>query len=162
MKAKRILTFVAMALVAAALPALAKTYKNSAAGVQYDVPDTWKLVEESDGGHAFSTEDEQALLVMLPIEGKDMNSALDNLGERIEKVVKNAKVVGEPQKQDINGLPTALVEGTGEYNDQPITWSAAVVVNGDKCLIVLAFGTEDGLKKYQAQTVKVFHSIKKT
>jgi len=82
------------------------------------------------------------------------------LGEELGKQIKNLKLDGEPKEGTHNGMQYAAVRGSGQIEGEEIIFSADLLA-AKKPVIILSFGTADGLQKHAGEYAELVKSIKK-
>ncbi|HEX6185337.1 MAG TPA: hypothetical protein VFZ44_15740 [Pyrinomonadaceae bacterium] len=146
----------------AAAPAAAqeaKTFTHEGAGVTFDVPAGWKA--EADGEQVtVSPAGGGVSLVFWVPEEDDFDEAAKALGEELAKQIQDLKFDGEPKVDKHNGMDHASVTGTGKVGGKEIHFSADIL-EAKKTLIVLSFGTMEGIQKHATEFSQLVKSIKK-
>jgi hypothetical protein len=87
-------------------------------------------------------------------------AAAEALGTELGKQVKNLKLDGEPKEGTHNGMQHAAISGSGQIEGQDVIFSADLLA-AKKPVIILSFGTAEGLQKYSGQYAQLVKSIKK-
>ena len=144
---------------AAALQSEGKTFTHEAGGITFTLPAGWKA--EPDGEQITASPAEGGISIVLWVaEEDDFEEASKALGTELGKQVKNLKLDGEPKEGTHNGMPYASVRGSGQIEGEEIIFSADLLA-AKKPVIILSFGTAEGLKKHSAEYVELVKSIKK-
>ena len=148
---------------AAAAPAAAaqeaKTFTHEGAGVTFDVPAGWKA--EADGEQVtVSPAGGGISLVFWVPEEDDFDAAAKALGEELAKQIQELKFDGEPKADKHNGMDHASVTGSGKVGGKEIVFSADIL-EAKKTLIVLSFGSAEGIQKHAAAFSSLVKSIKR-
>ncbi|MBV9928392.1 MAG: hypothetical protein JOZ96_25475 [Acidobacteria bacterium] len=153
---------VALALTAAARAAVqseTKTFTHEAGGITFELPAGWKA--EPDGEQITASPAEGGISIVLWVtKEEDFEDAAKALGEELGKQIKNLKFDGEPKPGTHNGMEYESVKGSGQIEGEEIVFSADLLA-AKKPVIILSFGTADGLQKHAAEYGQLVKSIKK-
>jgi hypothetical protein len=143
-----------------AKPAVAREiFKNEAAGIQFDVPNGWKV--EPDGELiTITAPDDTVSIVFWAAEEETFDAAVDAFSEEISKVIQNIRPSGKPTTGTLNGLAIYGAEGTGEIDGTKILWSSHLI-QGKKPVIALSFGAPGLWEKHAATLDRFVNSIKR-
>jgi hypothetical protein len=133
----------------------AKSFTHEAAGVTFNLPAGWTA--EPDGDQLTVSPAGGGIGVVFWVT--DEEDAAKALGEELAKQIKNLKFDGEPKADKHNGMDHASVSGTGQIGGEDILFSADFL-EAKKSLIVLTFGSLEGLKKHSAGYSQLVKSIK--
>lgn len=136
-----------------------KTFTHEAGGITFTLPAGWKA--EPDGEQIVASPAEGGISIVLWVaEEDDFEKASEALGEELGKQIKNLKLDGEPKEGTHNGMSYASVKGSGQIEGQDIIFSADLLA-AKKPVIILSFGTADGLQKHAGEYAELVKSIKK-
>jgi len=136
-----------------------KTFTHEAGGITFTVPAGWKA--EPDGEQITVSPEEGGISIVLWVTKEDdFEDAAKALGEELGKQVKNLKFDGEPKEGTHNGMSYESVKGSGQIEGQDIIFSADLLA-AKKPVIILSFGTAEGLQKHSGEYTELVKSIKK-
>ncbi len=135
------------------------THQFTAAGLQFDTPDGWTSNYE-DGVLTVKTGDEGFELFVWVVAQDALKSELTEVGEIIGKHIKDAKVEGDVQQRQVNGLIERWVTGTGQHEGHEIVWEVAVVW-AEHPVVFLSYGTKEAMEKHKDDLNKLDQSIRK-
>jgi hypothetical protein len=136
-----------------------KTFTHEAGGITFTLPAGWKA--EPEGEQITASPEEGGISIVLWVtEEDDFEDASKELGQELGKQVKNLKLDGEPKEGTHNGMSYASVKGSGQIEGQDIIFSADLLA-AKKPVIILSFGTAEGLQKYADEYAELVKSIKK-
>ncbi len=122
-------------------------------------PAGWKA--EPDGEQITASPADGGISIVLWVtKENDFEAAAEALGEELGKQIKNLKLDGDPKEGTHNGMPYAAVRGSGQIEGEDIIFSADLLA-AKKPVIILSFGTAEGLQKYAAEYGQLVKSIKK-
>ena len=145
--------------VSAAAQSEGKTFTHEAGGITFTLPAGWKA--EPDGEQITASPAEGGISIVLWVaEEDDFEAASEALGTELGKQIKNLKLDGEPKEGTHNGMSYASVKGSGQIEGQDIIFSADLLA-AKKPVIILSFGTADGLQKHSGAYAELVKSIKK-
>lgn len=124
-------------------------------------PDTWEVTLE-DGDLHVTSPDEDCEIYAYIVEAKDLESAMEDLGEEIKQYVTDVKIVGTPKEVKINGLDAISIDAKGksEGKDYDLGLIFVITPNG-KIMVLFGEGTPASMKKNQADIAKILQSVKK-
>jgi hypothetical protein len=100
-----------------------------------------------------------ALVFWVP-EEEDFDEVTKALGEELAKQIQDLKFDGEPKSDKHNGMDHASVSGSGKVDGKEILFSADIL-EAKKTLIVLSFGSAEGIQKHAAAFSQLVKSIKR-
>ena len=136
-----------------------KTFTHEAGGITFTLPDGWTA--EPDGEQITASPEGGGISIVLWVtQEDDFEAASEALGEELGKQVKNLKLDGEPKEGTHNGMSYASVKGSGQIEGKDVIFSADLLA-AKKPVIILSFGTAEGLQKYSGQYAQLVKSIKK-
>lgn len=158
-----------VALAAAAVPAAhhahaaaqpeGKTFTHEDGGITFTLPEGWKA--EPDGAQITASPEGGGISIVLWVtEEDDFEAASEALGAELGKQIKNLKLDGDPKEGTHNGMQYAAVRGSGQIEGEDIIFSADLLA-AKKPVIILSFGTADGLQKHAAEYTELVKSIRK-
>ena len=137
-----------------------QSFRDEAAGVQFDAPAGWKT--DNKGQYVQLTSPDDSLTIMvLTAEESSLEQTTSRLDDELAKVMKNIKSEGEPQQQVVNGLPVTYQEGTGDVDGRPADWGV-YLLQGRKPVLILSFanhGAFDARRPEVDQFVGSIHKI---
>lgn len=135
--------FIALALLFAAGPALAKDIQHTPAGVRFTVPDNWDTEDMGPTVHTVAP-DEGAYILFLGFPSSEIDQRVNELTKVLEEVKITDFEGGEPSEGTLNGMAIVTVDGKGRFEGKAVELGVVFVVppGGDKALIV--FGITDG------------------
>lgn len=161
MKRLSICALLSCALVATAF---AKTYKLPEDGpaVSITVPDSWETDEIEDGIESTSEDGE----IYFYAEMTDADNVKEAMTEGVKYLQGKGVTVDADSAKDhegkVNGLDVVGVSWSGKDEEGPARISLSVVVlNNEKGLLLVYWGSPEGEKKNQADLSKISNSIKK-
>ncbi len=137
----------------------AKTFTHEGAGVTFDVPPGWTAEPDGEQLTVAPAGGGVSLVFWVP-EEEDFDEATKALGEELAKQIEDIKFDGEPKADKHNGMDHAAVSGSGKVDGKEILFSADIL-EAKKMLIVLTFGSAEGIQKHAADYMKLVKSIKK-
>ena len=168
LRLKHLLLGAALACSLAAAPAArnvnaaqseTKTFTHEAGGITFELPAGWKA--EPDGEQITASPAEGGISIVLWVtKEEEFEDAAKALGEELGKQIKNLKFDGEPKGGTHNGMHYESVKGSGQIGGDDIVFSADLLA-AKKPVIILSFGTADGLQKHAAEYGELVKSIKK-
>jgi hypothetical protein len=134
-------------------------YSHPAAGIQFEVPTSWKA--EADGETMTATAGDGSLSVVFWVPKEvTLDAALNALEEELGKIMKNVKSNGEPEKGNLNGMTTYSAAGTGEIEGTAIEWSCHLM-EAKKPVIALTFAAPGAYDQHKKDVEAFAKSIKK-
>ena len=137
----------------------AKTFTHEGAGVTFDLPAGWKAEADGEQLTVAPAGGGVSLVFWVP-EEDDFDAAAKALGEELAKQIQDLKFDGEPKSDKHNGMDHASVSGSGKVGGKEILFSADIL-EAKKTLIILSFGTAEGIQKHAAAFSSLVKSIKK-
>jgi hypothetical protein len=138
----------------------AETMYYPAAKIALEVPDDWKT-EHKDEVLTAEAPNGQLHVIMKSIKGcENLKAALDEVDQALDESFTHAHNVGETEETEVHGLKATQVHGVATLEGHEIKWTAFVVENGHHFLLVVAFGTEEGLEKHAEEAKVIFQSIR--
>lgn len=142
-----------------ALQSAGKTFTHEDGGITFTLPAGWKA--EPDGAQITASPEGGGISIVLWVtEEDDFEAASESLGEELGKQIKNLKLDGEPKEGTHNGMSYAAVRGSGQIEGEEIIFSADLLA-AKKPVIILSFGTAEGLQKHAGEYAQLVKSIKK-
>lgn len=134
-------------------------YTHAAGGIQFTAPANWKA--EPDGDVlTLTSPNEELSMVFFVSNKKDFAAATEGIADELDKIIKNVKFDTEGEVQEINGLESFVINGTGTIEGVAIEWDLTVI-NAKKPTIVVTFATKAAIQKYFNQYVELLKSIKR-
>lgn len=144
---------------AAAVRQEGKTFTHEAGGISFTLPAGWEA--EPDGEQITAAPADGGISIVLWVTKEDdFEEAAGALGEELGKEIKNLKFDGEPKSGTHNGMQFESVKGSGQIDGNNILFSADLLA-AKKPVIILSFGTAEGLQKHAAEYGQLVKSIKK-
>ena len=118
---------------------LAEYYVHEEIGVQFWIPDSWKLEADEESTVA-KAPDESLTLILLTSELQVVDHVTPRLFDEISEVVFKPEVQKETGTEEINGLLHFRAEGTGLYEGEIVDWELAFIAGGRKSMLAIALG----------------------
>jgi hypothetical protein len=135
-----------------------ETFTNQAAGVQFTLPADWTSKNEGESIIAASPHD--AVNVVFQVPKDEFNKAVDDLGDRLDAIIKNGKITSPGKESTHNGMRAYTAGGTGEVNGEQIAWEVDIL-QAKKPFFVLTFAAPEMFKMHQSEYQQLLSSIKK-
>jgi hypothetical protein len=146
-----------VAVVLAALPVRAETFKFDAAKLTIEAPEGWKCEIENNVLH-MTQPDQHVAIAAFSVDEADLDAALHDLGKELGSVIKDATVEGEGTHADINGLHCELAHGKGTVNDNEVEWGVCIV-GAEHPVIFVGFGVKDAFDAHADEIHTMFESL---
>ena len=137
----------------------AKTFTHEAAGVTFELPAGWEADADGEQLTVAPAGGGVSLVFWVP-EEEDFDEVSKALGEELAKQIQDLKFDGEPKSDKHNGMDHASVSGSGKVGGKEILFSADIL-EAKKTLIVLSFGSAEGIQKHAAAFSSLVKSIKR-
>ena len=138
---------------------MGEPFVDAKTNLQVTAPDDW--TSAPDGENLLITSpDSLATITLMSFDAGDVTAAMSGMTDELAKILTDIVMDDETREHDLNGLPAVSARGTALHTGTPVSFAFAVVDAGDHCLIVLAFGTEEGMEKHSAEIDTIFDSIK--
>lgn len=149
-------------LVAGNVSAALKPYTLKEAGLQFEIPDGWKVSTSDKNGllqHSVSSADEEVVFFFVVAEDAPLAEKLWGAYlERIKKEMKDVK--SEGQKQDkFNGMEHLSESGTGEAQGVKMEWSLDVLA-ADRPVLIFSIIASASVEKHGEAVGKLLSSMK--
>jgi predicted Zn-dependent protease len=141
--------------------ARAEPFINHETKLQVTAPDDWKA-EPGEDSLSITAPDAEAVVVMMAVDAADINAAVQGMSEELAKIVTDIKVNEEIKEHEVDGMKAASFSGTAVHENTNVEFHIAIVDAGDKCLIVFAYGSKDGIATHTDAINGIFESIKKS
>lgn len=136
-----------------------KVFKNTDAGIQFELPAGWTAQPE-DSTLTITSPDSSVSVVLWALESMTGDDALKSLRPELEKTIKNQKVTKPAKKDILNGMPVTSESGTGEVEGTTIEWTVDLIT-AKKPVIYLLFAAPGMADKHADEIAKFRKSIKK-
>lgn len=137
----------------------AKTFRHEEGGVQFDLPEGWKA--EPDGEMiSVSSPDDAFNMFFLVTEGDTLKEAAEALDEELGKIVKDAKLTGEPKEDEHNDMPHFSQSGTGEIEGVKVDLSVDILL-AKKPVLILTTAATGQYEKHAEAAARLINSIKR-
>ncbi len=164
---KLTLILVTAAFLTSSIFAQAKTAANTAnvinireAGVQYEVPQGWRIQQHQDALQITSSDG--AVSIIIAVATNDNTEAMiGGLKEYLKKDYQNYKVASQLQEEQINGLKVLIENGSGETSEGVMEWNIAVILGGKRPLIAFTVSDQKLFPGNQADYIKLVQSLRK-
>ncbi len=163
MKKNQILPLVTLfLLIVGNVSATLKPYTLKEAGLQFEIPDGWKVSTSDKNGmlqHSISSADEEVVFFFVVAEDAAMAEKL--WGAYLDGVKKEMKdVKSEGQKQDkFNGMEHLSESGTGESQGVKMEWSLDVLA-ADRPVLIFSVIAAASVDKHVDAVGKLLSSMK--
>ncbi|MCA1618761.1 MAG: DUF1795 domain-containing protein [Acidobacteria bacterium] len=152
--------FKASAAAAPPAPAQdARTFTHEGAGVTFELPAGWEAEPDGEQLTVAPAGGGVSLVFWVP-EEEDFDAASKALGEELAKQIQDLKFDGEPKSDKHNGMDHASVSGSGKVGGKEILFSADIL-EAKRTLIILSFGSAEGIQKHAAAFSSLVKSIKR-
>ena len=136
-----------------------QVYSHPAGGIQLTAPANWKSKNEGDSMTLSAPDDTISVVIWVP-KGEDFDKAVSDLGDELEKVIKNSKTTSPGEATTHNGMQAYTASGTGEVDNEQIAWEVDML-KAKKPVIVLSFAAPAQFEKHEREYKQLLDSIKK-
>jgi hypothetical protein len=136
-----------------------EVFTHQEGGIQFTAPAGWKTKKEEEAITVATADDSLSVVFWVP-KGDDFQKAVADLGEQLEKVIKNSKVTSPGQETTHNGMKAYTASGTGEVDNEQIVWEVDIL-QAKKPVFVVSFAAPTQFTKYESEYKQLLSSIKK-
>jgi hypothetical protein len=136
-----------------------EVFTHQEGGIQFIAPASWKTKKAEDT-LTVTTEDDTLSVVFWVPKGDDFDKAVDDLGQQLEKVIKNSKLTSPGQATTHNGMEAYTASGTGEVDDEQIVWEVDIL-KAKKPVFVVSFSAPAQFTKHASEYKQLLSSIKR-
>jgi predicted Zn-dependent protease len=136
-----------------------EVFTHQEGGIQFTAPANWKSKNQADAMTVTSQDDALSVVFWVP-KGDDFNKAVDDLGDQLEKVIKNSKITSPGETTVHNGMKAYTASGTGEVEGEQIVWEVDIL-QAKKPVFVVSFASPAQFTKHEAEYKQLLASIKK-
>ncbi|MCC7492822.1 MAG: hypothetical protein IT204_10760 [Fimbriimonadaceae bacterium] len=149
-------------LLLAVTAVCARTLTHKGAGLAIDVPDTWETKTDEDKPDLLTVcaPDNEIVLQIWPTEAEDLDAALEGIKEELGEQFEELELGEEVKEVEINGLKGAVLHGEGVSDGVKLKMLVAVM-EADKPVIFLGFGTPENAEKHNEELGKMTGTIRK-
>lgn len=144
----------------ASTTATGSVYSHPEAGIQFEVPSSWKAEVDGEIMTVTASDDSISIAFWVPKEA-DVDSAVKALDAELSKLMTNIKATEEAEMDTLNGMETYSVSGTGEAEGVTLNWSAHII-GANKPVYVVAFAAPGLWEKNEKELDTFINSIKKS
>ena len=157
---KRLAAAILVCLALSPVSVFAKPFLIRAAGVQIELPEYWG-VREREGILMASPRDGTLLLVFWVVAARDLDEALKNLDKDLSKFVRSAKIEGEPEQTEINGMRGLSVAASGKTEGKKVDIATLLLeTKSANILLVLGIGEKGQFEKHLPVVQQILGSLK--
>ncbi|MDT4955980.1 MAG: hypothetical protein QOJ02_4118 [Acidobacteriota bacterium] len=136
-----------------------EVFTHQEGGIQFTAPANWKSKNQADTMTVTSQDDALSVVFWVP-KGDDFNKAVDDLGDQLEKVIKNSKLTSPGETTVHNGMKAYTASGTGEVEGEQIVWEVDIL-QAKKPVFVVSFASPAQFTKHEDEYKQLLASIKK-
>lgn len=136
-----------------------EVFTHQEGGIQFTAPANWKSKNQEDAMTVTSPDDALSVVFWVP-KGDDFNKAVDDLGDQLERVIKNSKITSPGETTVHNGMKAYTASGTGEVEGEQIVWEVDIL-QAKKPVFVVSFASPAQFTKHEAEYKQLLASIKK-
>lgn len=164
MKKNQVLCVLVLLLLGVSnVSAALKPYTLKDAGLQFEIPDGWKVSTNNKNGllqHNVTSADEEVVFIFVVAEDAAIAEKL--WGAYLERVKKEMKgVKSEGQKQDkFNEMEHLSESGTGESQGVKMEWSLDVLA-ADRPVLIFSVIASASVEKHSEAVGKLLSSMKR-
>lgn len=137
------------------------TVTHKAAGLQFDIPDTWKpeVSEEVEGLLTVTAPENAIVLQCWVLEAEDLDAALEGLGEGLGESLDDVELSEDVEELEVNGLARRVLTGTATKEGHPLLLAIALVA-AEKPVIFLGMGSPEAVEHHQELLKQISASIR--
>ncbi len=156
------IVFVATAICAQtkAAASTANVINISEAGVQYEVPQGWRIQQHQDALQITSSDGGVSIIIAVAAND-NTETMISGLKEYLKKDYVNYKVASQLQEEQINGLKVLIENGSGETSEGVMEWNIAMILGGKRPLIAFTVTNQKLFSGNQADYIKLVQSLRK-
>jgi len=129
-------------------------FTHAPSGLSFVLPADWTYVQEGDHFKAYSP-DESVLLFFLVGHYSEVEQAIVEAAEMLDKIIAQSEMTTEPTTEMINGLAQVYAEGYGWLDGERVDWDLTLVL-GQKSMAIVAVGD---IERQQAILNGIYASI---
>jgi hypothetical protein len=140
--------------------ATAETFVEQSTGLAITSPDSWKST--TGDPLTVSSPDDLVQVIVTTVPSDSVEEAVKQLSVELTKIFTDIKVEGDLQETKINDMDCVYLSGDAKIEGNiDIEFTMAIVDAGDNCLIVVGFGTPEGIKAHHDDAVGIIRSVHK-
>jgi hypothetical protein len=136
-----------------------EVFTNQEGGVQFTAPANWESKKEGETITLLAPHNALSVVFWVP-KGDDFNKAVEDLGDELDKVIKNSKLTSPGQESTHNGMKAYTASGTGEVNNEQIVWEVDIL-QAKKPFFVVSFAAPAQFAQHADEYKQLLASIKK-
>ncbi len=144
----------------ASTTATGSVYSHPEAGIQFEVPPTWKAEIDGEVMTVTAADNSFSIAFWVPKEA-DIETAAKAIDAELAKLMTNINTTEEGEEGTINGMDSFAVAGTGDIEGVTLNWSAHIIA-AQKPVFVVAFGAPGQWEQHQKEIETFTGSIKKS
>jgi len=134
---------------------------HTAGRVKLWVPPGWAIDDTQTDAIVMTAPDQSVSLGFTVLDGKDLGTALLNVGAAALVGYDNLQLVGAPVSAQINGMEALLQDGRGTYKGIAVDLSVGVIdTPSDKYLLVVGEAETAMFQAHESTIRKVIEGIK--
>ena len=134
-------------------------YVIQEAGLQFEVPQGWKM-ENEDGRLTIAPPDGSIAIIFWVFEAENIQQVLQGLGQGLQTAMDNVQSAGEPQQENHNGMTIYSQDGTGNAKGTPIEWNATIIMAPKKPVVALSTAEPGKADQHVDDMQKFIASVK--
>ena len=142
-----------------AAPPQAQVVTMPEAGVQFQLPRSWKSKRDADS-IVVSTADESLQVVFFIPESDTFDTTLRALDKELGRTIKKVQTTEKDTSDTLNGMRHFSTGGTGEVDGSKIEWGVDIL-EAKKPVIALFFADPGAFDDYSRQVDQFVESIKR-
>lgn len=128
-------------------------------GFKLWLPDGWKHEVADEGISATDPSEEVMMAFFVPDDADSLEEALKSLDRELSEYIKDLRP-GEPEETKINGMDAVVIDAKGKIEGTEVDLGIAVIVRGEKVLLVFGAAESSKMKRHEATVEKIMRSIK--
>jgi predicted Zn-dependent protease len=136
-----------------------EVFTHQEGGIQFTAPASWQSKKEEETLTLFAPHNALSVVFWVP-KGDNFDQAVEDLGEQLEKVIKNSKVTSPGQASTHNGMDAYTSSGTGEVNNEQIVWEVDIL-KAKKPVFVVSFAAPAQFTQHADEYKQLLGSIKR-
>jgi hypothetical protein len=136
-----------------------EVYTIKEAGLQFDVPQGWKVQVDKENNTVLLSVDDGAVTVTFLPEDK-FEDVVAGMKSSLKEKVPDLKSDGEPKQDTHNGMIHISESGTGSLTKIPVIWSIDVL-KATRTVTILTFGIKKNMEEHIDDYLKIVNSLKK-
>jgi hypothetical protein len=157
---KRLAAAILVCLALSPVSVFAKPFLIRATGVQVELPEYWG-VRDREGILMASPRDGTLLLVFGVVAARDLDNAVKNLDKDLSKFVRSAKIEGEPEETEINGMRGLSVAASGETEGKKVDIATLLLeTKSSNILLILGIGEKGRFEIHLPVIQQILGSLK--